>query len=90
MSIVKVGKSRQVVIPKELWDALNLEAGDFFEVIEDSGRLVFTPKQLVDRDQAAYLSQENQAAMKQALREAKERQGTAYDSVEDAIEDLRS
>jgi len=32
MPTVKLGASRQIVIPKHIHDALGLEAGDFLEV----------------------------------------------------------
>lgn len=50
MSVVKLGTSRQVVIPKKLHDELELAPGDYLDVTLEHGRLVFTPKRLVDRD----------------------------------------
>jgi AbrB family looped-hinge helix DNA binding protein len=50
MPTVKLGASRQIVIPKKLHDALGLEAGDYLEVeIYEGGKLLVTPKDLVDR-----------------------------------------
>jgi AbrB family looped-hinge helix DNA binding protein len=50
MPTVKLGASRQIVIPKQLYDELGLEAGDFLEVeIYEGGKLLVTPKDLVDR-----------------------------------------
>lgn len=50
MPTVKLGASRQIVIPKHIHDALGLEAGDFLEVeIYEEGKLLVTPKDLVDR-----------------------------------------
>ena len=46
---VKLGASRQVVIPKKLHDRLGLKPGDYLEVEERQGRVVMTPKTLVDR-----------------------------------------
>lgn len=46
---VKVGTSRQVVIPKPIHDQLRLAPGDFLEVELHAGKVVFTPKTLVDR-----------------------------------------
>ena len=45
---VKLGVSRQVVIPKKLHDRLGLKPGDYLEVEEQQGRLVMTPKTLID------------------------------------------
>ena len=45
---VKLGVSRQVVIPKKLHDRLGLKPGDYLEVEEQQGRIVMTPKTLID------------------------------------------
>jgi bifunctional DNA-binding transcriptional regulator/antitoxin component of YhaV-PrlF toxin-antitoxin module len=34
MPVSKLGQRRQVVIPKEIWDSLDLMADDFVEVSE--------------------------------------------------------
>ena len=47
-STVKLGVSRQVVIPKKLHDRLGLKPGDYLEVEEQQGRVVMTPKTLID------------------------------------------
>ncbi len=46
---VKIGTSRQVVIPKKIHDQLRLAPGDFLQVKLEAGKVVFTPKTLVDR-----------------------------------------
>ena len=51
MPISKLGQHRQVVIPKEIWDELGLETGDYVEVQRVKGTVVITPKKLVDRDE---------------------------------------
>lgn len=49
MPIVKVGSSRQVVIPKKFHDKLGLVPGDYLEVELEKGKVVFTPKTLIDK-----------------------------------------
>ncbi len=49
MSAVKIGVSRQVVIPKKIHEKLGLAPGDYLEVELKDGKVVFTPKTLVDR-----------------------------------------
>jgi AbrB family looped-hinge helix DNA binding protein len=49
MEAVKLGRSRQVVIPKKIHDALGLAPGDYLEVELRENRVVFTPKTLVDK-----------------------------------------
>lgn len=46
---VKIGVSRQVVIPKKIHDELGLEPGDYLEVELEGDRLVLTPKALVEK-----------------------------------------
>jgi len=46
---VKIGTSRQVVIPKKLHDQLGLAPGDYLEVELKEGRVVMTPKTLMDK-----------------------------------------
>jgi AbrB family looped-hinge helix DNA binding protein len=52
MPIVKVGRSRQVTIPKKLFEELDLKEGDYVEVERKGNRLILTPKELIDRDKA--------------------------------------
>lgn len=52
MPIVKVGRSRQVTIPKKLFEELQLEEGDYVEVELKRDQLILTPKELIDRDKA--------------------------------------
>jgi len=49
MPTVKVGASRQIVIPKKLYDELKLAAGDYVEVERHGSKLVLTPKELVEK-----------------------------------------
>jgi AbrB family looped-hinge helix DNA binding protein len=46
--VSRIGQRRQVVIPKRVFDALKLRAGDFVEVSAEGGRLQMRPKRLVD------------------------------------------
>ena len=46
---VKIGVSRQVVIPKKIHDHLGLEPGDYLEVELEGDRMVLTPKALVEK-----------------------------------------
>ena len=50
MPIGKIGQRRQVVIPKEIFEALGLKTGDFVEVQRVKGTIVIKPKKLVDAD----------------------------------------
>lgn len=47
--VVKIGASRQVAIPKRLYDKLGLKPGDYLEIEIEEDHLVLTPKALIDR-----------------------------------------
>lgn len=49
MPAVKIGVSRQVVIPKKIHDELGLAPGDYLEVEVRGNRLILTPKALVEK-----------------------------------------
>jgi AbrB family looped-hinge helix DNA binding protein len=49
-SFSRVGKRRQVVIPKRVCEALGLMEGDFVEVQRARGAVLIKPKKLVDAD----------------------------------------
>jgi len=47
--IVKIGTSRQVAIPKQMYDQLRLDAGDYLEVEVEKDRIVLTPKVFIEK-----------------------------------------
>lgn len=49
LPIVKLGRSRQVVIPKKIHDRLGLASGDYLEVELKDNQMLLTPKTLVDK-----------------------------------------
>ena len=89
MPVVKVMQRRQVVIPKELFDALNLETGDYLEARLENGKLVYVPKEIVDRDEC-YASQAGKKTIERALRDIKEGKGQEFGDVDALIKDLDS
>ena len=89
MSIVRIMQRRQVVIPKELFDSLHLEVGDYLEVKLNEGKLEYVPKRLVDRDEW-YASARGKKAIATALREIKAGKGRESATVEELIADLDS
>jgi AbrB family looped-hinge helix DNA binding protein len=90
MPVVKAGRSRQVVIPKEIWDRLQLEPGDYFEVQLEDNRIVFVPKKLVSKDELWYWSKEGQTEIQRALKEIDEGKAKEFEEVEELIEELKS
>jgi len=89
MPVVKIMQRRQVVIPKELFEKLHLEIGDFLEVELKEDKLVYIPKKLVDRDQW-YWSEEGQEAIGEALKDVEEGRVKEFEDVGDLIKELDS
>jgi AbrB family looped-hinge helix DNA binding protein len=58
-SIGRVGKRRQVVIPKDICKDLGLQEGDFVEVRRAEGAVLIKPKRLVDPDDILTSREEN-------------------------------
>ena len=48
MAISRLGKRRQVVIPKDICQATGLREGDSVEVTRRNGRIVITPSAMLD------------------------------------------
>ena len=64
MSVVKVRPRRQVTIPKEIFNKLHLEEGDFIEVKAEDQKIVLVPKKLVTKTDVIPLSKEEQRILK--------------------------
>jgi len=61
MPAVKIGPKHQVTIPKEVFDSLRLEAGDFLDARVIDNSIVLVPQKLVDKDQEWFWTKEWQA-----------------------------
>jgi AbrB family looped-hinge helix DNA binding protein len=83
MPIGKIGQRRQVVIPKEIFEALGLHTGDFVEVTQVKRTVVIKPKKLVDAEDV--LTPEEERAVRRG--EAQLRRGQ-YVTLEDLEHDL--
>ena len=70
MPIGKVGQRRQVVIPKEIFEALGLQTGDFVEVTKVKNTVVIKPKKLVDADDV--LTPAEEAIVRQGERQLRQ------------------
>jgi len=80
---VKLGVSRQVVIPKQLHDRLGLKPGDYLEVEEREGKVIMTPKTLVNKELERRLSR--------GLDDLKHgRYSGPFDTADEAIESLHA
>ena len=66
MPAVRVGPKHQVTIPKEVFESLNLDVGDFLDATAEGGRIVLTPKRLEAKAPAPRLSQAEQKILVRA------------------------
>ena len=66
MSVVKVRPRRQVTIPKEIFNKLHLEEGDFIEAKAEDQKIVLVPQKLVAKTGVVPLSKEEQKTLKTA------------------------
>ena len=83
MPIGKIGQRRQVVIPKDIFEALGLQTGDFVEVTQVKRTVVIKPKKIVDADDV--LTPEEEAIVRKG--EAQLRRGE-YVTLEDLEHDM--
>ncbi len=66
MSAVRIGPKHQVTIPKEVFEALRLDVGDFLDATAQGGRIVLTPKQLAAKAPAPRLTPTEQRVLSRA------------------------
>lgn len=83
MPIGKLGQRRQVVIPKEICDALGLATGDFVEVRQVKGTVVIKPKKLVDADDV--LTPEEEAIVRKGERQLRQGKSKSWQQVKNAL-----
>ena len=66
MPAVKIGPKHQITIPREVFDAMHLEVGDFLDAHVKDNAIVLLPKKLVPKDQEWFWSKEWQEMEKEA------------------------
>lgn len=68
--IGRVGQRRQVVIPREMLETLNIQEGDFVAFAEQKNGVLIKPRRVVDPDDV--LTPEESALVKRAEREMRQ------------------
>ena len=66
MPAVKIGPKHQVTIPKDVFDSLHLEVGDFLDTQVKDNAIVLIPKKLVAKDQEWFWTKEWQTKEREA------------------------
>lgn len=66
MPAVKIGSKHQITIPKDVFDSLNLEVGDFLDTLVKDNAPILVPKKLIPKDQEWFWTKEWQVMEKEA------------------------
>ncbi len=66
MQLTRISPKHQITIPKEAFEKLQLEVGDFLEVETTEEGLLLIPKKLVSKDQTWFWTREWQEKEKEA------------------------
>jgi antitoxin MazE len=66
MPITRISPKHQITIPKEAFEELHLEVGDFLEANVTGEGLLLIPKKLISKDQAWFWTKEWQEKEKEA------------------------
>ena len=89
---MRISSIRQLSIPKDVMESLDLHPGDEveFEMDGDTARLVPTKTVKFPREQAWFWTPEWQAKEKQAARDLSTGQYRDFDKLEDLLKDLKN
>lgn len=89
--LTKLTSGGQVTLPKEIRNRTNMQPGDFVEIeLNEEGRIVLTPKKLVDADQAYFWTEEWQKGEREADADIKAGRVKHFKSAAEAVKYLES
>ena len=89
-TLVKVTRSGQITIPAAIRQALDIQEGDYVEVDLADDRIILTPKQVVDKSQAYFWTDEWQAAEREADEDIRAGRVQTFENVEELLADLEA
>ena len=85
-ALAKLTSGGQVTLPKEIRTRTNMQPGDFVEVnLDEEGRIVLTPKKLVDASQAYFWTEEWQEGERKADEDMRAGRVKRFKSAADAV-----
>lgn len=88
-TLAKLTSGGQVSLPKEIRRRANIQPGDFVEVeLDEEGRIMLTPKKLVDASQAYFWTEEWQKAERKADEDIKAGRVKRFKSATEAVKYL--
>ena len=89
-TLVKVTRNGQITIPAAIRQELEIQEGDYVEVSVVDDTVVLTPKQLVDKSQAYFWTEEWQAAEREADEDIRAGRIETFESVDELLADLEA
>jgi AbrB family looped-hinge helix DNA binding protein len=90
-TLTKLTSGGQVTLPKAIRKKVNMQPGDFVEVqIDEDGRIVLTPKKLIDASQAYFWTEEWQKGERKADADIKAGRVKRFKSAVEAVKYLES
>ena len=88
-TLTKLTSGGQVTLPKAIRTKINMRPGDFVEVmLDDEGRIILTPKKLVDASQAYFWTEEWQKGERKADEDIRAGRVKRFGSAADAVKYL--
>jgi AbrB family looped-hinge helix DNA binding protein len=86
--LVKVTRGGQITIPAEMRGEAGIEIGDYIEVRLEGSRLMLLPKQVIDKDQAWFWTEEWQAAEREVEEDLRAGRVKTFDNLSELVADL--
>ena len=80
---VRISTKHQVTIPKDVFEQLGLQVGEYLEGYCEDGKIVFIRQKIVDRDQAYFWTPEWQEGEREASKDIAEGRVEVFDNVDD-------
>jgi len=87
--LLKLRKNAQLTLPAQIRKSAHLEDGDVLDCEVRDGRIVLTPKKLVDKRDAWFWTREWQQAESEAQRDIESGNVTEFESVDDLLAHLK-
>ena len=89
-TLTRLTSGGQVTLPKEIRKKTNMQPGDFVEVqLDGEGRIILTPKKLVDANQTYFWTEEWQKGERKADEDLKNGRVKRFKSTADAVKYLQ-
>lgn len=90
MARSKIGARHQITIPKDVFEELDLEEGDYVEVTAKGDRIEIIPQTMIPRYQKWFWTEEWQQKEKEAERDIRDGKISGpFESASEAIEALK-